>query len=134
MLTLSVGRLDRLGQFRRTLSVMVKVRDELSGVVSDRGVAHKPLARVDRDRLRAGEEAARELLRAAGATSIHATQRVAVHPGGTARIGDVVDADLASPVEGLHVCDASVLPVAWGVPPTFTIMSLARRLGRHLKV
>jgi choline dehydrogenase-like flavoprotein len=113
---------------------MVKVRDELSGTVSDRGVAHKPLARLDRQRLRAGEDAARELLRATGAKSIHATQRVAVHPGGTARIGDVVDADLATTVEGLHVCDASVLPVAWGVPPTFTILALARRLGRHLKM
>jgi choline dehydrogenase-like flavoprotein len=133
-LTLSPGRPDRLGRYRRTLSVMVKVRDELSGTVSDHGVAHKPLARIDRERLRAGEEAARELLRAAGAKSMHATQRVAVHPGGTARVGDVVDADLATTVEGLYVCDASVLPVAWGVPPTFTIMSLARRLGRHLKV
>jgi choline dehydrogenase-like flavoprotein len=133
-LTLSAGRPDRLGAYRRTLSVMVKVRDELSGAVSDRGVGHKPLARMDRDRLRAGEAAARELLRAAGAHSIHLTQRVAVHPGGTARIGDVVDADLATGIDGLHVCDASVLPVAWGVPPTFTILALARRLGRHLKV
>ncbi|HEX3827713.1 MAG TPA: FAD-dependent oxidoreductase [Sporichthyaceae bacterium] len=133
-LTLSAGRPDRLGQYRRTLSVMVKVRDELSGVVSEHGVARKPLARVDRERLRSGEAAARELLRAAGAKSIHASQRVAVHPGGTARIGDVVDADLATTVDGLYVCDSSVLPIAWGVPPTFTIMSLARRLGRHLKV
>jgi choline dehydrogenase-like flavoprotein len=131
-LTLAVGRMDRLRQYRRTLSVMVKVRDELSGTVSDRGVAHKPLARVDRDRLRHGTEAARELLAEAGARHVHATLRVAVHPGGTARIGAVVDADLATEIDGLHVCDASVLPTAWGVPPTFTIMSLARRLGRHL--
>jgi len=53
-LTLAAGRVDRLRQYRHTLSVMVKVRDELSGTVSDRGVAHKPLAGVDRDRLRAG--------------------------------------------------------------------------------
>jgi choline dehydrogenase-like flavoprotein len=131
-LTLAVGRVDRLRQFRRTLSVMVKVRDELSGTVSDRGMAHKPLATVDRDRLRAGTDAARELLGAAGARHVHATLRVAVHPGGTARIGSVVDADLATEIAGLHVCDASVLPCAWGVPPSFTIMSLARRLGRHL--
>jgi len=131
-LTLAAGRVDRLRQYRHTLSVMVKVRDELSGTVSDRGVAHKPLAGVDRDRLRAGTASARELLDGAGARSIHATLRVAVHPGGTARIGAVVDADLATEIDGLHVCDASVLPCAWGVPPTFTIMALGRRLGRHL--
>jgi choline dehydrogenase-like flavoprotein len=131
-LTLAVGRVDRLRQYRSTLSVMVKVRDELSGTVSGRGVAHKPLTRLDRDRLRAGTQAARTLLAEAGADHIHATLRVAVHPGGTARIGAVVDADLATDLEGLHVCDASVLPCAWGVPPTFTVMALARRLGRHL--
>jgi choline dehydrogenase-like flavoprotein len=95
-------------------------------------VAHKPLARIDRDRLRAGSTAARELLAEAGAGHVHATLRVAVHPGGTARIGSVVDADLATEIGGLHVCDASVLPCAWGVPPTFTILALSRRLGRHL--
>jgi choline dehydrogenase-like flavoprotein len=133
MLTLAAGRPDRLGAYRRTLSIMVKVRDELSGTVSTRGVAHKPLAAVDRDRLRRGEEAAREILTKAGALGLHSTARVAVHPGGTARIGDVLSADLAAVgVDGLYVCDASVLPTAWGVPPTFTILALARRLARHL--
>lgn len=132
MLTLGAGRVDRLGAYRRTLSVMVKIRDELSGSVSDRGVAHKPLVAVDRARLRAGTQAARELLGQAGARSVHGTALVAVHPGGTARVGDVLTADLAASVRGLYVCDASVLPVAWGVPPTFTILALGRRLARHL--
>lgn len=131
-LTLAAGRPNRVGDFRSTLSVMVKVRDELSGSVSPRGVACKPLLPVDADRLRAGERDAREILRHAGARNIHTLGRVAVHPGGTARIGRAVDADLATGVQGLYVCDASVLPVAWGVPPTFTILALARRLARHL--
>jgi choline dehydrogenase-like flavoprotein len=132
LLTAAGGRPDRLGAHRRTLSVMVKVRDELSGVVSDLGWAHKPLAGLDRARLRAGGRAAREILEKLGARSIHTTARVAVHPGGTARIGDVVSSDLATRIADLFVCDASVLPVAWGVPPTFTILALGRRLGRHL--
>ena len=132
MLTLAGGRPDRLRAYRQTLSIMVKIRDELSGSVSDRGIAHKPLTAVDEARLGAGVEAAKEILVAAGATSLHTTARTAVHPGGTARIGVVVDADLATEVGGLHVCDASVLPVAWGVPPTFTILALGRRLARRL--
>ena len=126
------GQVGRVGDFRSTLSVMVKIRDELSGTVSARGIAHKPLAPVDRRRLGEGEQAARALLAQAGARHVHATNRVAVHPGGTARIGDVVTSDLAAGVQGLFVCDASVLPVAWGIPPTFTILALARRLARHL--
>lgn len=132
MLTVAGGRPDRARAYRRTLSVMVKVRDELSGHVSDRGIAHKPLTTVDEARLREGADVARELLAAAGATRLHTTARVAVHPGGTARIGVVVDADLATEVDGLHVCDASVLPVAWGVPPTFTVLALGTRLARRL--
>jgi choline dehydrogenase-like flavoprotein len=131
-LTLAAGRPARVGDFRRTLSVMVKIRDELSGTISARGLARKPLTPTDRGRLRRGERDAREILARAGARDVHRTGHIAVHPGGTARIGDVVDADLATEIGGLHVCDASVLPVAWGVPPTFTVLALGRRLGRHL--
>lgn len=130
--TLAAGHPKRVGDFRRTLSVMVKIRDELSGTLSARGVVRKPLTGLDRSRLGRGEREAREILARAGARGIHRTGYVAVHPGGTARIGDVVDADLATEIAGLHVCDASVLPVAWGVPPTFTVLALGRRLGRHL--
>jgi len=43
-----------------------------------------------------------------------------------------VDANLATEVDGLSVCDASVIPEAWGLPPTLTILALARRLARQL--
>ena len=47
-------------------------------------------------------------------------------------MGDIVDANLETEIKGLYVCDASVIPIPWGCPPTFTVMSLGRRLGRHL--
>jgi choline dehydrogenase-like flavoprotein len=111
---------------------MVKIRDELSGSLTAAGSARKPLTATDRARLGRGEREAREILAAAGARAVHTTGHIAVHPGGTARIGEVVDADLATGIAGLYVCDASVLPVAWGVPPTFTVLALGRRLGRRL--
>lgn len=79
-----------------------------------------------------GAAQARDVLRHAGARAIFAAGHVAVHPGGTAKVGDVVDTDLQTEIRGLYVCDASVIPIAWGLPPTFTVMALARRLGRHL--
>ena len=60
------------------------------------------------------------------------TWRFASHPGGSAKIGDVVDSNLATEIDGLFVCDCSVIPEAWGLPPTLTILALARRLAGQL--
>ncbi|WP_372791210.1 GMC family oxidoreductase N-terminal domain-containing protein [Paraconexibacter sp.] len=63
---------------------------------------------------------------------------MAFHPLGTARMGadpatSVVDGDLAvHGVDGLHVCDGSVVPSSLGVNPQMTIMTLAVRLAYHL--
>ena len=35
-------------------------------------------------------------------------------------------------VDNLYVCDCSVMPDAWGLPPTFTLVALGKRLARHL--
>ena len=48
------------------------------------------------------------------------------------RIGDVLDTDLRTEVEGLYVCDASVFPEALGRPTVLTIIALAMRLTDYL--
>ena len=48
------------------------------------------------------------------------------------RIGHALDADLATATSGLYVCDASVIPEPWGLPPTLTLLCLGWRLGRRL--
>jgi choline dehydrogenase-like flavoprotein len=118
--------------YRRTLTVMVKARDVLSGRLTARGGVAKPLTPPDRAALDRGAAEARKILRAAGARHLHQAGHVAVHPGGTAKVGEVVDTDLQTRIPGLYVCDASVIPTAWGLPPTFTVMALGRRLGSHL--
>jgi choline dehydrogenase-like flavoprotein len=127
-----VGRVDRLLAHERTLQIMIKVRDELSGRLTARGRIRKPLIREDRDRLESGYERAREILSNAGAKRIFRTWCMAAHPGGTVKIGDLLDADLRTEYEGLYVCDASVIPEAWGRPPTLTLLGLGKRLARHL--
>ncbi len=57
---------------------------------------------------------------------------LAAHPGGTAKIGDVVDANLRTKFDNLYVCDCSVIPQSWGRPPTLTLLALGRRLAKHL--
>jgi choline dehydrogenase-like flavoprotein len=46
-------------------------------------------------------------------------------------IGASVDSDLRA-APGLYVCDASVIPGAWGLPPTLTLLCLGKRLGAML--
>ena len=128
---LQAGRVDRLLAHRRTLSIMVKIRDQMGGKVGQRWV-DKTLQPADRDKFDKGIAIARGILEQAGAHHIFASHHFAAHPGGSLRIGDQVDAGLATPTQGLYVCDASVIPEPWGLPPTLTLLALGKRLGKAL--
>ncbi|RJG17648.1 GMC family oxidoreductase N-terminal domain-containing protein [Massilia cavernae] len=129
--TAQAGRFDRLLAHKHTLSVMVKIRDEIGGSIGPRWV-DKTLQASDRNRLRDGIDMARALLKEAGARHIFKSWHFAAHPGGSVRIGDGVDMDLRTGIVGLYVCDASVIPEPWGLPPTLTLLCLGKRLGAHL--
>jgi choline dehydrogenase-like flavoprotein len=110
---------------------MVKIRDEFGGGVGPRWV-NKRLLDADRRKFRQGTALARDILAAAGARHIFNTLHFAAHPGGTVPIGAGVDSDLRTATPGLYVCDASVIPQPWGLPPTLTLLCLGKRLGQHL--
>jgi len=124
-LTLPAGRL---------LGIMTKTRDESAGQVFPDGSVSKPATDEDWTRLREGSAIATEILIKAGATkdSIVTSVPQGAHPGGTAAVGRVVDESLQTRVGGLFVCDASVLPVAPGMPPILTIIALAKHLAKTL--
>jgi choline dehydrogenase-like flavoprotein len=126
-----VGRFDRLFAHKRSLCMMVKIRDEIGGKVGPRW-ANKSLQATDKDKFRHGVALARDILAKAGAHHIFKTWHFAAHPGGSVRIGAGVDSDLQTRTHGLYVCDASVIPQAWGLPPTLTLLCLGKRLGLHL--
>ena len=129
--TAQAGRFDRLFAHRRTLCVMVKIRDEIGGAIGMRW-ASKPLQTADRQKLAAGAGMARDILAAAGATKVFESRHFAAHPGGSVRIGDGVDSNLQAGADNVFVCDASVIPMPWGLPPTLTLLCLGTRLGEHL--
>ena len=119
-------------KYRSTLPVMVKIRDEMAGRIPAKGMISKPLTSADRDKLDQGTAIAARILKQAGARSFWKTGISAAHPGGTCRMGAVVDANLETEIKNCYVCDASVIPVPFGIPPTLTVLSLARRLSNHL--
>jgi choline dehydrogenase-like flavoprotein len=126
-----VGRIDRLFAHKRTLSMMVKIRDDIGGKVGPRW-ADKRLTEGDRKKLDKGVEMAQAILGQAGAHHIFQSWHFAAHPGGSVRIGEGVDANLQTATKGLFVCDASVIPAPWGLPPTLTLLCLGKRLGTWL--
>ena len=124
-------RFDRLLAHRNTLTIMVKIRDDIGGRVQPRKL-RRIFGPREREKLASGYRRASEILRNAGATSIFKSRVTAAHPGGTVRIGEHVDANLETEYQGLHVCDCSVIADPWGLPPTLTLIGLAKRLARHL--
>ncbi len=138
--------LSRLGRFielgvegaalssRNLLGLMIKTTDEMIGRVFPDGTVSKPVTDRDLIRLDAGFEIAKKILIQAGAepSRIKRSKVQGAHPGGTARIGKVVNNDLQTRMENLYVCDASVFPSTPGLPPIITILALARRLADHL--
>lgn len=128
---LQAGRFGRLGAHARTLSIMVKIRDGIGGAIGPHWV-DKRLQQADRRKLDRGEEMARGILAAAGAKQVFRSRHFAAHPGGSVRIGEGVDSDLQTGTPGLYVCDASVIPGPWGLPPTLTLLCLGQRLGAHI--
>jgi choline dehydrogenase-like flavoprotein len=130
--TAQVFRFDRLPAHSHTLPIMVKARDELGGHLTKRGGVRKRLTEIEHKRLMSGYEKARQILSNAGARNIYKTWYLAVHPGGTVKINDVVDSDLKTEIDNLFVCDCSVIPEAWGLPPALTLLALGKRLGKHL--
>lgn len=114
------------------LSIMVKIKDDLGGRITNRGSCRKDLSRSDYRKLDDGFEHAGRILRNAGVKRVSKTRVFAAHPGGTAKIGDVVDSNLKTERDNLYVCDCSVIPEAWGVPPSLTLLGLGKRLSKHL--
>ena len=118
------------------MEVMVKVADESVGqVYPEEGKVSKTVTQRDKTRLDYGRDVARKVLIKAGCdpNSIVSVPEVVMgHPSGTVRVGDLLDSDLRTSIKNLYCCDTSVIPESLGVPPTLTIISLGKRLSKHL--
>ena len=125
-------RFHKMFSRRNTLQIMVKAKDELGGKLTDRGGVRKILNIKEKQKLRNGFERAKKILKNAGSKDIFKTQYLAAHPGGTVKVGDLVDSNLMTQYDNLFVCDCSVIPEAWGMPPTTTIIGLGKRLAKYL--
>jgi len=118
----------------RLVGIMTKTRDDATGQIYSDGTISKPVTENDWKRLKEGSSIAKKILIKAGAAekSILVSKPQGAHPGGTCAIGKIVDKNLQTEIENLFVCDASVLPIAPGMPPILTIVALAKKLAKTL--
>ena len=128
---LQVGRVDRLLAHQKTLTIMVKIRDHIGGSIGPRWV-NKALHAEDKIKFKRGIEIGRSVLHHAGASKIFNSWHFAAHPGGSIRIGEGVNSNLQTATQNLFVCDASIIPKAWGLPPSLTLLCLGKRLADYL--
>ena len=125
-------RIHKAFSRNNTLMIMIKIKDELGGRITWSGGVRKSINDRDKAKLKDGFNHAKKILANAGATGVFSGWTVAAHPGGTVKINDMLDSDLKTVKDNLYVCDCSVIPEAWGLPPTLTLLGLGTRLGRHL--
>lgn len=121
-------------KWRRTVGVMIKIKDDISGGISFEGEISKPMTEGDRFRMNHGAIVARQILLRAGADpdSIFMAPLRGTHPSGTVRLGKLVDENLQTEIKHLYACDASVFPEALDRPTVLTILALGKRLAAHL--
>ena len=121
-------------KWNKTLGLMIKLKDSVSGGVFPDGKISKPFVGDDRARQQDAEQVCRKILKEAGADpdSMFMTPLRGTHPSGTVRIGTLLDENLQTEIAGLYVCDASTFPEALARPTVLTIIGLAKRLAGHL--
>jgi len=129
-----VQKLHKYGTGKKDIiGMMVKIKDEPSGKVRENKVTKYNTPK-DVSLLAEGSAIVGSILTQLGVDpkTLVSTHTRGAHPGGTAAIGRVIDKNLETPVKGLFVADASVLPEAPGAPPILTIIALAKRLSRYI--
>lgn len=129
-----LASLPKLIDFRKTLTVMIKVKDGLHGWVHADESFSKPIDSETWWKLNKGAVLAEDILLKSGVKreKIMKTAVVASHPGGTVRIGHLLDKNCQTPIKNCYCLDTSIIPEAWGLPPTVTIVAMGKRLAKHL--
>ncbi len=120
--------------YHKTVGIMIKLKDDISGEIFSDGSIDKPLTLWDQSRLEQGIGIARQILTKLGCKkdSIFSTPLRGTHPSATTPIGKFVDNNLKTSFQNLYICDASVFPEALDRPTVLTIIGFAKRLSDHL--
>ena len=126
--------LPKFFNYRKYTGLMVKIRDDIQGEIYPNGGFSKPVSNSDRVKLDKGVDIMKRILRKVGCPdeTMFVSDPMGAHPSASCRIGDVVDTNLQTRIQGLFCCDSSVVPSALGLPVVWTAVALGKRLSKHL--
>lgn len=126
--------MSKFFKFWKYTGIMVKIRDDIEGEIYADGSFSKPISGEDQRKLDKGVDIITKVLMKVGckADSIFVMDPMGAHPSASCRIGEVVDKNLETRIKSLFCCDSSVLPSALGLPLVWTLVSLGKRLSKHL--
>lgn len=129
-----LASLPRVSGIKKALIIMIKVRDGLDGRINPDGSFSKPIDQETRRKLDKGAALAEEVLVKAGVPrkKLFKTTIIGAHPGGTIRIGNLLDENCRTPIKNCYCMDTTVLPEPWGLPPSVTVVAMAKRLAKTL--
>jgi ferredoxin len=119
---------------KRGMGLFVKMSDDPHGQIFYNEKTSKPFTQDDSRRMDKGTSIAKEILVNAGAkqSSISVLKWAGGHPGGTIAMNKSVEKDFSTEIQGLYVCDGSVMPVSPGAPPSLSICAMSMLLGKIL--
>ena len=120
--------------FGRIYSVFAKVKDNPEGRINPDRTVSKTFDAETLNRIEKGVTMAVEILVKAGVKreDVFINKPIGGHLGGSAAIGDIVDDNCETDIKGCYCLDCSIMPEAWGLPMSATIIGMGKRLARHL--
>lgn len=126
--------ISRFFGYGKSSSIMVKIKDELTGTLISETSFSKPVTKKEQMKIDKGVTIIKKVFKKAGAKEddLFSIKTIGAHPSATCRIGETVDSNLETEIRNLYCCDASVFPSALGAPTVWTIVSLGKRLAKHL--
>ena len=127
--------LPKTARISNALGIMTKCKDPVNGSIDANGKVKKELVDVVWQRLNSGDRHAREILLKAGCDpkSIITSPVKAAHPGGSARVGEVVDKMLETfKIKNCYVADASIIPDELGTPVVLLAISIGKYVARNI--
>jgi hypothetical protein len=121
--------------FENMYVIMIKCRDSLDGMANIDASFSKPIDYKVQWQLNKSTALCQEILARAGCRWKEMTNTciVAAHPGGTMRIGNLLDEDCqTTQIKNCYCMDTSIIPEPWGLPPVVTLVGMAKRLSKKL--
>jgi len=123
-----------LANYNNIYAIMIKVRDSLDGMANIDDSFSKPIDYNIQATLNKSTAICQEILARAGCNwkEMRNTCVIAAHPGGTMRIGNLLDKDLQTQIKNCYCMDTSIIPEPWGLPPVVTLVGMAKRLSKKI--